>query len=131
MARRRGRRRRHGGGHRRARRIERGEAPGRSRRMGPGSRRVLLGRRAAPPAPPTPAGTVSVSDGGVTAEQRVAVLVATFRRPALLRQLLQSLPEGVAGLPEGWSADITIVDNDPAGGASATVAAMSPSAPVP
>lgn len=53
------------------------------------------------------------------AERSVAVLVATFRRPADLAKLLDALRPTIEAPPDGWSVRVIVCDNDPEGSARA------------
>ena len=50
-------------------------------------------------------------------EHRIAILVATFKRPDLLLRLLGHLAAIVDAAPSGWDVDVIVCDNDPVGSA--------------
>ena len=53
-------------------------------------------------------------------DRSVAVLVATFKRPATLHALLDALEAVVAAPPQGWRARVVVCDNDPDASARTT-----------
>ena len=67
-----------------------------------------------------PASTAA-KDAGAT--QRIAVCIATFRRPELLARLLQSIRE--LELPADIEIEVRVVDNDASGSAESTVGQFS------
>ena len=72
--------------------------------------------------PPRVSHTQDVSPSERTRESRTglcSVCIATYRRPALLARLLESLR--MQSLPEGTSMEVIVIDNDPEGSAGPIV----------
>ena len=61
------------------------------------------------------------SESPPVARRRVAVCVATYKRPESLGRLLTALLLQIADLPDGFEAGVVVVDNDPSGSAGGVV----------